>query len=254
MATQLSFTGEDKTAGGSTVGKKNIVKDGKTLTAPDGWAYFGSDEVGYTLLPHDTDLSAWGAERGLTQETLEALEGQVATAEKAIGTAQQAGTAAQAAARRKAAMSLASYRGAGSGGRGMAAGAEAAQTAGITEANILADTAKNVSQEEADAAAARSEAAVAKTNILEQTKKWKNEAIQAQNDVDAIFAPLYSNKLYTSFQEINDARKALWLKLQAAVSPEAKKVFADAINAINTQSLDFGGWDKWKDHDMSEGG
>jgi len=217
-------------------------KNGQTMTAAPGYVYITNEKGLFQEVP---DTSIYEQEKSLLEETVKGIEGQLSTAEGAVGTAQKAGDASQKAARLKAAQTLASYRGMGEGGRGMALGQSAASQAGLTEASILADTAKSVTEEKTALSQARTEAAIGKKKLLEQEKMWQQEAIDASADIQETITRL-SGDIYTDASDIAKIRAELVEKFQSAVTPNAKSKYKKAISDIDNKKLDAPGIDTWK--------
>lgn len=199
--------------------------------------YKGQKEV-LEFTPVENDI--YSQEQSLMGEQQKAIGEQVKTAEEGIGLAQKAGEAGMLAARRNAAAQLASYRGLGEGGRGMALGRGAAAVAGTTQAKIAADTAQAVQEEKTSAAQARADAALAKQAFLDKQKQYNQEVADASADVKAIIT---ENKgtIYTSDDDKKKMRAAAVQAMGLAVSPQAKQVYKNFIDSIDNGTFDAPG-------------
>lgn len=206
--------------------------------APEGYAYYLDPNTGKYQL--GADVSIYQQEKGLLGEAQAGVEGQVKAAEAAIGTAQKAGDAALQKARRTAAMQLSSYRGMGEGGRGMALGRGAAAEAGTTEAGILAKTAQAVSEEQQNLADAKTQAAIAQKKLLEQQKTWSQEAVSAEADAVGVVNDL-KGTVYTTTADRQKMIDQLTIKMNAAVSPQAKAAYMKMISNLRSSSYDIPG-------------
>lgn len=250
-------------AGGKSfkTGKKTIpIEDYKTsfpgqptdegLTeakAGEGYAFYLNPQTGKYERKLDTGI--YEEEMGLLGETVGALEKQVGAAEKAIGAAQEAGTASQRAARLKAAQALSSYRGLGEGGRGVGLSQMAAQTAGVTEAGILADTAAAVAAREGEATEARTSATIAKKKLLEQEKAYEQEAIDAASDAQETVNRI-GGPMRTTADDVKKILEEIRSKQRAATSPKAKAAYQKIIDSIYNGTFDGPGIDTWSKSDL----
>ena len=122
----------------------------------------------------------------------------------------------------------------------MALGRGAAASAGITQADIAAKTAAAVQEEKTAAAQARADAALAKQSFLDKQQQYNQEATDAQNDVQAIITK-YKGLVYTDDTDRKRMRNEAVAAMGRAVSPQAKKVYADFIASIDNKTLDTPG-------------
>lgn len=209
----------------------------------EGQAFYFNPQTG--KYEQRSDISIYEEERGLLGETVKNVEEQAKAAQMAIGAAEQAGSAAQRAARMKAAQSLSAFRGMGEGGRGFSLSQEAAAKAGMAEGAILAQTAEEVAGRTAEAKEAQTQAGIARKKLLEQEKAYGQEAIDAATDAQAVVETI-GGPMRTTSDDITKIVSELQMKMNAAVSPKAKAAYQKVIDSINNKTLDAPGMDTWK--------
>lgn len=199
---------------GSAPGMETITIEGVEYDVPEGF-------------DPETFRRQMAAEEGI----LSGLEGQVAEAERAIGTIQQAEEAGVSELRRQAAQALAGSQGLTRTGKGFALARSAGEQAATREATLRADFAQQLADARQAAAAARTEKAIEEGKLAEAETMRRQGAAMARAEVESI-TEKHKGTLFTTKGDKKRMARDIRELLAVETNPYAAEVYTKALRDL----------------------